>query len=50
MCQACGCRFSCISNLQAHRKSHKNSCGLQPKCTKAVGPMGMSDNNSSFSS
>lgn len=41
MCQACGSRFSCISNLQAHRKSHKATCGMTPNITKPVGPMGL---------
>lgn len=36
MCQACGNRFSCISNLQAHRKTHRNTCGLLPNMTKPV--------------
>lgn len=40
MCAGCGSRFSCISNLQAHRKSHKVTCGSIPNVTKAVGPMG----------
>lgn len=42
MCSGCGSRFSCISNLKAHRKSHKNTCGLVPNCTKAIGPMAAS--------
>lgn len=35
MCK-CGQRFSCISNLKAHRKSHKNKCGKFPLVTKPV--------------
>lgn len=35
MCK-CGQRFSCISNLKAHRKSHKDSCGKFPLITKPV--------------
>lgn len=26
-CSSCESRFSCISNLQAHRRSHKDTCG-----------------------
>lgn len=26
-CSSCGSRFSCISNLLAHKKSRKNACG-----------------------
>lgn len=33
MCQ-CGDRFSCISNLQSHRKARKNTCGLLPLISK----------------
>lgn len=43
MCPACGCRFSCITNLQAHRKSHINTCGQVPLVTKPVGPMVLTD-------
>lgn len=33
MCQ-CGDRFSCISNLQSHRKARKTTCGLLPLISK----------------
>lgn len=33
MCQ-CGDRFSCISNLQSHRKARKTTCGLLPLNSK----------------
>ncbi|XP_063702784.1 zinc finger protein 883-like [Culicoides brevitarsis] len=35
MCK-CGQRFSCISNLKAHRRSHKDKCGKFPLVTKPV--------------
>lgn len=37
LCQTCGLRFSCISNLQAHRRARKLTCGAQPNMTKPVG-------------
>lgn len=33
MCQ-CGNRFTCISNLQSHRKARKTTCGLLPLISK----------------
>lgn len=35
MCQ-CGDRFSCISNLQSHRKARKTTCGLLPLISKRL--------------
>lgn len=40
MCE-CGQRFSCISNLKAHRKSHRDTCGKFPIITKPI-PTGKS--------
>lgn len=34
-CNGCDGRFSCISNLQAHRRTHRDSCGQLPLDTKA---------------
>ncbi|XP_058449493.1 zinc finger protein 569 [Malaya genurostris] len=36
MCSGCGLRFSCVSNLQAHKRSHKTTCGLVPNASKIV--------------
>lgn len=38
MCQ-CGDRFSCISNLQSHRRARKTTCGLLPLVSKAFPQM-----------
>lgn len=38
MCQ-CGDRFSCISNLQSHRRARKTTCGLLPLISKAFPQM-----------
>lgn len=34
-CQGCDSRFSCISNLQAHRRTHQDTCGQLPLDTRA---------------
>lgn len=34
-CQGCDSRFSCISNLQAHRRTHQETCGQLPLDTRA---------------
>ncbi|XP_058820044.1 zinc finger protein 569 [Topomyia yanbarensis] len=36
MCSGCGLRFSCVSNLQAHKRSHKTTCALVPNVSKIV--------------
>lgn len=41
-CQSCGQRFSCISNLQAHRKSHKRTCGMTPMISKPIASVTLS--------
>ncbi|XP_055849283.1 zinc finger protein 665 [Episyrphus balteatus] len=33
-CNGCSKRFTCISNLQAHRKVYADTCGLQPLNSK----------------
>lgn len=33
-CKACNSRFSCISNLKAHRRTHQNTCGQLPLDTR----------------
>ncbi|XP_026464034.1 zinc finger protein 16-like isoform X1 [Ctenocephalides felis] len=35
-CSACGARFSCVSNLQAHKRSRKNTCGSDVMDNKNV--------------
>lgn len=34
-CQGCDGRFSCITNLQAHRRTHQQTCGQLPLDTRA---------------
>lgn len=34
LCQSCGDRFSCISNLKAHRRSRPDTCAQLPIITK----------------
>lgn len=34
-CNGCDARFSCISNLKAHRRSHQHTCGQLPLDTRA---------------
>ncbi|KAL5279740.1 hypothetical protein ACFFRR_004001 [Megaselia abdita] len=39
-CQGCEGRFTCISNLQAHRKAHPETCGQLPLDSKPVMRLG----------
>lgn len=41
LCNGCGKRFTCVSNLQAHRKVHAETCGLLPLNAKATQYMGV---------
>lgn len=43
MCQ-CGDRFSCISNLQSHRRARKTTCGLLPLISKPFPQISMTNN------
>ncbi|XP_053695016.1 zinc finger protein 431-like [Sabethes cyaneus] len=36
MCSGCAMRFTCVSNLQAHKKSHKTTCGTVPNASRVV--------------
>lgn len=36
LCISCGDRFSCISNLQSHRRARKATCGMFPAHTRPV--------------
>lgn len=36
MCSGCAMRFTCVSNLQAHKKSHKTTCGTVPNVSRVV--------------
>lgn len=41
LCNNCGKRFTCISNLQAHRKVQADTCGQLPLNAKATQYMGV---------
>lgn len=41
LCNGCGKRFTCVSNLQAHRKVQSDTCGLLPLNAKATQYMGV---------
>lgn len=45
MCQGCGDRFSCVSNLQSHRRARTDTCGSLPLIAKAFPPQPESRKN-----
>uniref|UniRef100_A0A1A9Z9G2 C2H2-type domain-containing protein n=1 Tax=Glossina pallidipes TaxID=7398 RepID=A0A1A9Z9G2_GLOPL len=45
LCNGCGKRFTCVSNLQAHRKVQADTCGLLPLNAKATQYMGVQKGN-----
>lgn len=45
LCNGCGKRFTCVSNLQAHRKVHSETCGQLPLNAKATQYMGVQKGN-----
>lgn len=45
LCNGCGKRFTCVSNLQAHRRVQANSCGLLPLNSKATQYLGVQKGN-----
>lgn len=45
MCNGCGKRFTCVSNLQAHRKVQAETCGQLPLNAKATQYMGVQKGN-----
>lgn len=45
LCNGCGKRFTCISNLQAHRKVQADTCGQLPLNAKATQYMGVQKGN-----
>ncbi|XP_067620513.1 gastrula zinc finger protein xFG20-1 [Eurosta solidaginis] len=45
LCNACGKRFTCVSNLQAHRKVNADTCGQLPLNAKATQYMGVQKGN-----
>lgn len=45
LCNGCGKRFTCVSNLQAHRKVQADTCGLLPLNAKATEYLGVQKGN-----
>lgn len=40
MCSGCGQRFACVSNLQCHLRTKRDTCGMVPKVSRIVGTDG----------